>query len=88
MTIFLAKTFIFSDLTIVFVFFPWISKAYQFSTTINGTIFLVANFMGCLACVLFGLLNKKLTYRLRCVGFSAGFILSLMLLWLSFEMHW
>lgn len=88
MTIFLAKTFVFGDLTIMFVFFPWISKAYDFNKTINGTIFLVANVMGCLACVLFGLLNKRITYKMRCVIFSLGFIASLGLLWLSFEQHW
>ena len=84
MIIFLAQTFIFGDLTIMYIFLPWITKAYNIDKNFNGTIFLVANALGCIGCVLFGLLNKRITYRMRCIIFSLGFLASQALIWVAF----
>jgi MFS-type transporter involved in bile tolerance (Atg22 family) len=81
--IFLAITFVFGDLSIIFVFMPWITKTYHYATVSNGIIIASSNIVGCLACVLISTIGKRFTYKQKCTFLSIGLIFSMAFLWLT-----
>jgi hypothetical protein len=51
-------TFIFADLSIIFVGIAWLGEAYSFDEKECGNILVIANIFGLIGCVLSGLIMK------------------------------
>jgi hypothetical protein len=85
--IFCAITFVFGDLSIIFVFTPWITKTYGYETISNGIIIACSNLVGCLGCVLVSVIAKSVTYRKKCIVLIIGLIIGNFLLWGSLEIN-
>lgn len=83
LTIFFTLTFVFGDLSIIFVFLPWITKTYHYEMVSNGIVVGCANLAGLVGCVIVSLFGKKYTYRQKCIGLSVGMVVSISLLWLT-----
>lgn len=76
-------TFIFGDLSLIFVFLPWITKTYEFESQSNGYIIVSANIAGLVGCVVVGLLGKAISYRKKSLILNFATIIFLILIGLS-----
>jgi MFS family permease len=76
---------VFGTLSLIFVFLPWITKAYHYESVYNGYILISANLAGCLGCVMVGVFGKTLSYRRKCILLLGPPIIIFGFLWLSFE---
>lgn len=83
--LFLCTTFVFGAVSIIYVFLPWISKAYQYESVVNGYVIISANIAGCLGCVIVSTFGKDLAYKTKTLILAAGEIVAIGILWLSFE---
>lgn len=85
--LFASITFIFGDLSVIFVFMPWITKTYDYETVSNGLIIVCANLSGCAGCIIIGLINKRFGYKRKCAVLLLGTIVAIIFLWISLEAH-
>jgi MFS-type transporter involved in bile tolerance (Atg22 family) len=58
-------TFVFANLSIIFVGVAWLGEAYDFGATECGYILVTANVFGLIGCVLAGLILKE-KYKIKC----------------------
>ena len=77
-------TFVFSTMSLIFVFLPWTTKTYGFDSVYNGYIIISANLAGCLGCVVVGVFGKALTYKRKSMFLLLSQILVYLLIWGSF----
>lgn len=83
--LFLCTTFVFGTVSIIYVFMPWITKAYHYDTIFNGYSILSANVAGCVGCILISTLAKNVSYKSKTIFLACLEVIALGIFWGSLE---
>ncbi len=87
LVLFLCTTFVFSAIAQIFVFIPWIGKAYDFETKNNGFFIISAFIGGIFGCISVIFFAKSLSYKKKINLLAFGSIVAVAFIVAAFEFH-